>query len=118
MNSSSLCQPGNRQSENRQSENYQSENRSQSNHRSHLGILNPIRHWLDNLNINDPKVARAIAHLIPAQCPFARDLVFFGHKVAHIPPLCKFNPLYEQLMGLRFRSLCYLVDVCGEEFQF
>jgi hypothetical protein len=40
--------------------------------------------------------------------------VFFGRKLAHIPPLCKLNPLYEQLVGLRFRSMCYLVDECGE----
>ncbi len=32
-----------------------------------------------------------------------------------IPPLCKLNPLYEQVVGLRFRALCYLADECGED---
>jgi Mo-dependent nitrogenase C-terminus len=112
MNSSSALQPGNHPQSNGRL------NGRQSNDRPHFDILHPIRNWLDNLQINNPKVARAIASLIPAQCPFARDLIVFGHKVAHIPPLCKFNPLYDQLIGLRFRSLCYLVDVCGEELRF
>jgi hypothetical protein len=29
--------------------------------------------------------------------------------------LCKLNPLYEQLVGLRFRALSYLADDCGED---
>lgn len=77
-------------------------------------ILNPLRQWLDNLEINDPRLARRLYRLIPGQCPFERDIVVWGRQIAHIPPLCKLNPLYEQLVGLRFRCLCYLVDVCGE----
>jgi hypothetical protein len=53
--------------------------------------------------------------MIPAQCPFERDINLFGRKIAHIPPLCKLNPLYEQFVGLRFRSLSYLADDCGED---
>ncbi|WP_199328548.1 Mo-dependent nitrogenase C-terminal domain-containing protein [Anabaena azotica] len=34
----------------------------------------------------------------------------FNHAIAHIPPLCKLNPLYEQLMGWRFRAQCYLAQ--------
>ncbi|HEY9634004.1 MAG TPA: Mo-dependent nitrogenase C-terminal domain-containing protein [Coleofasciculaceae cyanobacterium] len=34
-----------------------------------------------------------------------------------MPPLCKLNPLYAQLVSLRFRSLCYLVDHSGEDIQ-
>lgn len=79
-----------------------------------LDILRPIRQWLDNLPINNPKLARFLYKIIPGQCPFERDILLFGHKVAHIPPLCKLNPLYEQFVGLRFRSMCYLVDQCGE----
>jgi hypothetical protein len=79
-----------------------------------FNALNPLRRWMDNLKIEDPKLARLICQVIPAQCPFERDVMLFGRKVGHIPPLCKINPLYEQLAGLRFRSLCYLVDVCGE----
>jgi hypothetical protein len=77
-------------------------------------ILKPMRNWLDGVEIADRDVAHLLCKLIPAQCPFERDVVILGHKVAHIPPMCKINPIYEQLVGLRFRSLCYLVDVCGE----
>lgn len=82
--------------------------------RSHFDLLRPVRQWLDNLEINSPKLARFLYKAIPGQCPFERDITLFGHTLAHIPPLCKLNPLYEQLVGLRFRSMCYLVDVCGE----
>lgn len=74
-----------------------------------------VREWLDRLEIQDPRLARFLCKMIPAQCPFERDITLFGHKIVHIPPLCKLNPLYEQLVGLRFRSLCYLADECNED---
>ena len=77
-------------------------------------LLQPVRHWLDGLEIHNPRVARFLGKLIPSQCPFERDIELFGHKIVHIPPLCKLNPLYEQLVGLRFRALSYLADDCGE----
>lgn len=80
-----------------------------------LDLLHPVRDWLDELEIQDPQVARFLCKLIPAQCPFERDINLFGRKVVHIPPLCKLNPLYEQLVGLRFRALSYLADDCGED---
>jgi hypothetical protein len=80
-------------------------------------LLQPLRHWLDSLEIPNQKLARFIAKLIPAQCPFEKDITLFGRKIAHIPPMCKLNPLYDQLVGLRFRALCYLVDQCGEDIQ-
>ena len=80
-------------------------------------FLQPIRQWLDSFEIQNPQVAKFIAKSIPAQCPFERDIILFGHKVAHIPPMCKLNPLYDQFVGLRFRALCYLADQCGEDIQ-
>ncbi|MEB3294910.1 MAG: Mo-dependent nitrogenase C-terminal domain-containing protein [Synechococcales bacterium] len=77
-------------------------------------VLKPVRNWLDDIEINDRQTAHLICRLIPDQCPFARDIMLMGRKLGYIPPLCKLNPLYDQLVGLRFRSLCYLVDVCGE----
>ncbi len=77
-------------------------------------VLAPVRHWLDTLEITNRDLARFVYNAIPGQCPFERDIVLFGHKVAHIPPMCKLNPLYDQLVGLRFRAMCYLVDDCGE----
>lgn len=76
-------------------------------------LLRPIRNWLDEIKISDPQVAKFIYKAIPAQCPFARDIKLFDRTILHIPPLCKLNPLYDQLIGLRFRALCYLVDECG-----
>ncbi|QXE23342.1 Mo-dependent nitrogenase family protein [Richelia sinica FACHB-800] len=80
-------------------------------------VLQPLREWLDNIQIDNRKFAKLIAKLIPAQCPFERDIVLFGRKIAHIPPMCKLNPFYDQFVGLRFRALCYLVDECGEDIQ-
>jgi tellurite resistance protein len=77
--------------------------------------LRPVKEWLDQLEIHDPSVARFLCKMIPPQCPFERDVKLFGHKIVHIPPLCKLNPLYEQLVGLRFRALSYLADDCGED---
>ena len=78
-------------------------------------VLNPLRQWLDGLDIQDPRVARFLCKMIPSQCPFERDVTLFGRKIVHIPPLCKINPLYEQMVGLRFRALSYLADDCGED---
>ncbi len=78
-----------------------------------LDILHPVRQWLDQIQIRNAKFAKLLYKAIPAQCPFERDIKLFDRKIAHIPPLCKLNPLYDQLVGLRFRALCYLVDECG-----
>ena len=78
-------------------------------------VLAPLKQWLDGMDIQDPRVARFICKMVPAQCPFERDVTVFGKKIIHIPPMCKLNPLYEQLVGLRFRSLSFLADDCGED---
>jgi tellurite resistance protein len=82
---------------------------------SPLDPLQPVRQWLDRMQVQDPQVARFLCRLIPSQCPFERDVVLFGKKIVHIPPMCKINPLYEQLVGLRFRALSYLADDLGED---
>jgi len=80
-----------------------------------VNALHPLRQWLDGLDIQDPRVARFLCKMIPSQCPFERDVKLFGRKIVHIPPMCKINPLYEQLVALRFRALSYLADECGED---
>lgn len=80
-----------------------------------IDVLSPVREWLDGLEIHDPRLARVLCKYIPSQCPFERDITLFGHKIVHIPPLCKLNPLYDQTVGLRFRALSYLADECGED---
>jgi tellurite resistance protein len=78
-------------------------------------VLHPVKDWLNEMEIKDPRLARFMCKVIPAQCPFERDINLFGRTIAHIPPLCKLNPLYEQFVALRFRSLSYLADDCKED---
>lgn len=80
-------------------------------------LLSPLRRQLDRLEIQNSSMAHWICRVVPSQCPFERDVMVFGRKVAHIPPLCKLNPLYEEVVSLRFRALCYLADQCGEDIQ-
>ncbi len=68
----------------------------------------PLRKWIDSIQIKDEETARRIDKLIPSQCPFAREIRCFNRTILKIPPLCKLNPLYENLMALKFRALCYL----------
>ncbi|MEG4341985.1 Mo-dependent nitrogenase C-terminal domain-containing protein [Microcoleus sp. A003_D6] len=81
----------------------------------HKNVLQPVKDWLDAWEVHDPRVAHFVCKMIPPQCPFERDVVLFGRKIVHIPAMCKINPLYEQLVGMRFRSLCYLADECKED---
>lgn len=76
----------------------------------HPDLLDPLREWLDHLEVKDDRLATLFCKIIPAQCPFERDVTLFGRKIAHIPAMCKINPLFDQLMGLRFRSLNYLAE--------
>ena len=77
--------------------------------------LQPLREWHDQHHVDEPRQARVEFKMIPSQCPFERDVKLFGKKVIHIPPMCKLNPLYEQLVGLRFRALSHLADDLGED---
>lgn len=70
--------------------------------------------WLETIEVHDPKLAHLFCKLIPARCPFERNIKL-GHQVLHIPPLCKLNPFYEQIVSLRFKCLCFLADECGED---
>jgi len=78
-------------------------------------VLQPVKDWLDAWEIHDPRLAHFVCKIIPPQCPFERDIVLFGRKIVHIPAMCQINPLYEQLVGMRFRALCYLADECKED---
>jgi hypothetical protein len=69
----------------------------------------------NRINVHNPETAHFICKLIPTQCPFERDVIVFGHTLFHIPPMCKINPVYEQLIDLRFRALSFLADECGED---
>jgi len=76
----------------------------------HPDLLEPVKEWLDHMDVHDLRLANLICKIVPAQCPFERDLSLFGRKIMHIPAMCEINPLYDQLVGLRFRSLSYLAE--------
>jgi hypothetical protein len=78
-------------------------------------LLQPLRRWLDSIQVSDRQFAHRLCQSIPAQCPFESDVNLFGKTLFHIPPLCKLNPLYEEVVSLRFRAMCYLADECGED---
>lgn len=83
--------------------------------RKSLDVLKPVKQWLERVPVEDPQIAHRIVSIIPADCPFERDINVFGRTVGRIPPMCKLNPLYDQLVMLRFKAMCYLVDECGED---
>ncbi|NJK53373.1 MAG: nitrogenase [Leptolyngbyaceae cyanobacterium SU_3_3] len=78
--------------------------------------LAPIRRWLDRIEFRTPRQAHRICKLIPCTCPFERKFTLFGHFF-HTPPLCEFNPFYNEFVALRLRALTYLADVCGEDVE-
>jgi Mo-dependent nitrogenase C-terminus len=86
-----------------------------SHYPSKFDIFKPIRHWLENFKVANPRLAHKLCQAIPAQCPFEREIQLFGRTLFHIPPMCKLNPLYEEVVFLRFRAMCYLADECGED---
>jgi Mo-dependent nitrogenase C-terminus len=81
----------------------------------YCNLLKPLRQWVDSIQVRDRKLAHRLCQMIPAQCPFERDVVLFGKTLFHVPPMCKLNPLYEEVVSLRFRAMCYLADECGED---
>jgi hypothetical protein len=78
-------------------------------------LLNQIRYQLDRLEIHNYNLAKLLCKIIPSNCPFERTVKILGRTLFQIPPLCKINPFYEQIVGLRYKCLLYLVDECGED---
>ncbi len=81
----------------------------------HFDLWHPLKQWLDSAEIKSQKLARLLCKFIPSQCPFEREVKIGDRILFRIPPMCKLNPLYEQVVGIRFRALCYLADECGED---
>ncbi|MBK1989457.1 Mo-dependent nitrogenase C-terminal domain-containing protein [Sphaerospermopsis aphanizomenoides BCCUSP55] len=77
-------------------------------------ILSPLRRLVNGIQIKNPRLAHQICQVIPCCCPFERDINLFG-RTFHIPAICQINPLYNEVVALRFRALSYLVDECGED---
>ncbi|MDZ7961600.1 MAG: Mo-dependent nitrogenase C-terminal domain-containing protein [Aulosira sp. DedQUE10] len=83
--------------------------------KSNCDLLQPLRQKVDRIQVRDRELAHRLCKFIPSQCPFERDVKLFGKTLFHIPPMCKLNPLYDEVVSLRFRALCYLADECGED---
>ena len=77
-------------------------------------ILRPLRRWINQIQVTNARFAHWVCRLIPCDCIFERDIFLFGYTI-HIPALCKLNPVYDELIALRFRALEYLADVCEED---
>jgi hypothetical protein len=77
-------------------------------------LLAPTNRVLSKVQFKSRKAAQLTCQLIPAHCPFERDVQVLGCRF-HIPPLCKLNPFYDDLIALRFQALIFLADTCGED---
>lgn len=80
-----------------------------------VGLKSLVCQWFDAIEVHDPKVAQLLCKMIPARCPFKREIKLFDYTLFRIPSLCKLNPLYEQVVSLRFKALSYLANECGED---
>lgn len=77
-------------------------------------LLKPLRYWIDHIQVANRRTAHIICRIVPSHCPFERNISLFGTTV-HIPALCRLNPVYEEIVGLRLRALTYLIDICEED---
>jgi hypothetical protein len=73
-------------------------------------LLGTIRCWLDAFDIPNQAIAHLLTLVIPVQCPFERNIKLGRWILIHIPPMCKLNPLYDQLITLRFKAQIYLAE--------
>ena len=81
----------------------------------HLDWFFAFRHWLNTMEVNNCRLARRLCKLIPAHCPLVREIKLFERTLVTIPPLCQFNPLYEEILALRFRAISYLAERCNHD---
>ncbi|MBD2308906.1 Mo-dependent nitrogenase C-terminal domain-containing protein [Chroococcidiopsis sp. FACHB-1243] len=79
-----------------------------------INLMILVYQWFDTIEVYDLKIAKLLCKIIPTHCPFERKIKLCDRTLFYIPPLCKLNPLYEQVVRLRFKALSYLVD-CGED---
>ncbi len=78
----------------------------QRRRRRTVDMLAPFRNLIDQLEFHEgmENLALEVVSRIPARCPFERNV----GNLFRIPPLCKLNPLFEELVSLRFRALVFL----------
>jgi hypothetical protein len=73
-------------------------------------LLGGIRDLLDAVSFHDIATALVVVKRIPGACPFERSIEWRGKLLLTIPPLCKLNPLFPEIQGLRYRALSYLAE--------
>ena len=71
--------------------------------------LSFLKTQIDRVQINSSAQAQWICKLLPSSCPFERNFTLFGHSF-HSPALCQLNPLFPQLMLLRYKALTYIAS--------
>ena len=81
---------------------------SRSAQRKGWYLLRPIRRWINSITVKKTRFAHFVCRLIPCECPCKHDVILFERKLFQLPPLCKLNPLYNELVELRLRALTYL----------
>ncbi|WP_333351301.1 Mo-dependent nitrogenase C-terminal domain-containing protein [Microcoleus sp. B3-A4] len=59
-----------------------------------------------------------MCQLILARNSCERDIPLWGDHLFYIPPMCKLNPVYQELMDLRFRLLSFLGGVSQNRDKF
>ena len=78
--------------------------------------LKPLRNWLENLNISNPQASAQAVSTDPIPMSLSSAIsIYLGARSYIFPPMCKLNPLYEEVVMLRFKAMCYLADECGED---
>ncbi|HLP91068.1 MAG TPA: Mo-dependent nitrogenase C-terminal domain-containing protein [Nostocaceae cyanobacterium] len=85
-------------------------------HPGTFDLFHLLRCWLNGIQVKNQRFAHFLCQLIPCCCPFERDVLMFG-RTFHIPALCKINPVYDEVVALRFRALSYLADECHEDIR-
>jgi hypothetical protein len=61
-------------------------------------LLSWVKRTIDGINVESEQLSRFVVASIPAQCPFARKVSLNGKLLFEIPPLCKLNPAYDEVV--------------------
>lgn len=47
-----------------------------------INLIASLRQWLESIEIQHSKVARLLCKVIPARCPFEREIKLFGRTIS------------------------------------
>lgn len=51
-----------------------------------ISLWGLVCQWFDEIEVDNPKVIQLLCKVIPASCPFEREIKLFDHTLFHIPP--------------------------------